>query len=148
MKASFPLYWNDGQLTTGITLAAMSGKRTLQEWRVRTNSCLYLSVSSCSVTLFVLITSFFKTITNWERNRCHNVLRLFPLCLRQDYITIVTTWIYCTAHATDLFYIARRDKVQCQLQGLLSHFQVRSAENTQDVHHKVLDKETWVRAKL
>lgn len=58
---------NNRKLTTGMTLAAMSGKRTLQEWRVRTNSCLYLSVSSCSVTLFVLITSFFKTITNWQK---------------------------------------------------------------------------------
>lgn len=52
-----------------MTLAAMSGKRTLHEWRVRTSSCLYLSVSSCSVTLFVLITSFFKTITNWEAGK-------------------------------------------------------------------------------
>ena len=61
-----------------MTLAAMSGKRTLQEWRVRTNSCLYLSVSSCSVTLFVLITSFFKTITSWKTNRCHYICRIFP----------------------------------------------------------------------
>lgn len=60
---------NNRKLTTGMTLAAMSGKRTLQEWRVRTNSCLYLSVSSCSVTLFVLITSFFKTITNWQKKK-------------------------------------------------------------------------------
>lgn len=70
---------NNRKLTTGMTLAAMSGKRTLQEWRVRTNSCLYLSVSSCSVTLFVLITSFFKTITNWQKKkRCHYIFRIFP----------------------------------------------------------------------
>lgn len=67
------------KLTTGMTLAAMSGKRTLQEWRVRTNSCLYLSVSSCSVTLFVLITSFFRTITNYKTNRCHYICSIFPL---------------------------------------------------------------------
>lgn len=42
---------------------------------------------------------------------------------------------------TDLLHIARWNEVQRQLQSLLSDFKVRSAENTQDVHHKVLDKE-------
>lgn len=53
----------------------------------------------------------------------------------------------CTAHATDLFYIARWNKVQWQLQGLLSDFQIRSAENAQDVHHKVLDEKSSVTTK-
>lgn len=75
--------------TTGMTLAAMSGKRTLQEWRVRTSSCLYLSVSSCSDTLLVLMTSFFSTITSCKKKRTIQVL-----CLnRKDCLTFNSNYL-------------------------------------------------------
>lgn len=80
-RVFFLMFLNNRKLTTGMTLAAMSGKRTLQEWRVRTNSCLYLSVSSCSVTLFVLITSFFNTITNWKTDKGHYIFSIFHVYL-------------------------------------------------------------------
>lgn len=96
----FTVCRNNRKLTTGMTLAAMSGKRTLHEWRVRTNSCLYLSVSSCSVTLFVLITSFFKTITNWKTSRCHWICNLFSVFFPCVYArkTTTKTWIHCPCH--------------------------------------------------
>lgn len=42
---------------TGITVAEISGNLMQHEWRVRTKSCRYFPVSSCSVVLCVLVTS-------------------------------------------------------------------------------------------
>lgn len=105
---------NNKKLTTGMTLAAMSGKRTLQEWRVRTNSCLYLSVSSCSVTLFVLITSFFKTITNWKTNWYHYIcstLNFFHCVRAWTWKQQPKTWIYCACHSPLLRCEMKQDPV-------------------------------------
>ena len=61
-------------LTNGITCAAMSGNLTLQACRVRTRSCLYFPVSSCSPAFSVLVTSFFSTRTIWKEIEAHDIL--------------------------------------------------------------------------
>ena len=46
-----------------MTVEATSANLTLHWWSVRTSSCRYLPVSSCSIALFVFTTSFFSTST-------------------------------------------------------------------------------------
>lgn len=123
-----------------MTLAAMSGKRTLHECRVRTSSCLYLSVSSCSLALLVLMTSFLSTITSWKKQSKSKISWtsiIIAQCINvyACYKNISGSKANCGTH---LLYIAGRHQIQGQLQGLLADLKIRGGQNPQNIHHQVL----------
>lgn len=125
--------------TTGMIVAAMSWN-LMQHWcSVRTSSCRYFPVSSCS-TLFVLTTSFFNTNTICvQKSKLLNTIRYtesfhlsdflssrshnnFTDVTRIYYILFISVKLNLDLESSYLFNVSGGDKVKSQGQGLLPHF--------------------------